>query len=138
MIPQPMIAVRDVEESSRWYQAVLGLRSGHGGADYEQLLDGDRLVLQLHRLDADEHAHLLEHEEAPRGNGIVLWFFEDRIDAAYARAIEGGATVLEPLHVNPLAHHREFWVRDVDGYVVVVSGASGDMGADAETVHSSE
>ena len=32
---QTMIAVRDVEASSRWYQRLLGLRSDHGGAEYE-------------------------------------------------------------------------------------------------------
>jgi hypothetical protein len=35
--PQPMIAVEDVEATSAWYQRVLGLKSGHGGLEYEQL-----------------------------------------------------------------------------------------------------
>ena len=33
-----MIAVRDVEASSRWYQELLGLVSNHGGPEYERLL----------------------------------------------------------------------------------------------------
>ena len=37
---QTMIAVRDVEASSRWYQQLLGLRSDHGGPEYERLLAG--------------------------------------------------------------------------------------------------
>lgn len=127
MIPHPMIAVRDVEASSRWYQKILGLRSGHGGSEYEQLLAGDSMVLQLHRREAEEHPHLVEHEDVPCGNGVVLWFAEEEIDAAYERAVQAGATVLEPLHVNPLAHHREFWIRDLDGYVVAVSGSRGDL-----------
>jgi hypothetical protein len=36
--PLPMIAVADVEKASQWYQHVLGAASGHGGAEYEQLL----------------------------------------------------------------------------------------------------
>ena len=37
-----MLVVSDVEASSRWYQDVLGLASGHGGDEYEMLLfDGD-------------------------------------------------------------------------------------------------
>jgi hypothetical protein len=47
--PQPLIAVRDVEASSRWYQRLLGLESGHGGPHYERLLADGVLVLQLHR-----------------------------------------------------------------------------------------
>ena len=52
---QTMIAVRDVEASSRWYQDLLGLRSDHGGTEYERLLaDGD-LVLQLHNIWTEHH-----------------------------------------------------------------------------------
>ena len=32
--PQTMIAVRDVEVSSRWYSQLLGFRSDHGGPEY--------------------------------------------------------------------------------------------------------
>jgi len=32
------------------------------------------------------------------------------------------------VHVNPLAHHRELWLRDPEGYVVVVSSPYGDLG----------
>ncbi len=42
MNPQPLIAVSDVRASSRWYQAVLNFKSGHGGADYEQLIFNDQ------------------------------------------------------------------------------------------------
>lgn len=32
------------------------------------------------------------------------------------------AKVLEDAHENPLAGHREIWLRDLDGYVVVIAG----------------
>ncbi|HSK98112.1 MAG TPA: VOC family protein, partial [Euzebyales bacterium] len=35
---QTMLAVRDVEASSKWYQRLLGLHSDHGGPHYERLL----------------------------------------------------------------------------------------------------
>jgi catechol-2,3-dioxygenase len=44
-----MIAVADVQQASRWYQQVLGAISGHGGPEYEQLMVGGELVMQLHR-----------------------------------------------------------------------------------------
>jgi len=128
MTPQPMIVVRDVQASSRWYQAVLGLRSRHGGPEYEQLMAGDRLVLQLHHPDVHEHPHLGSPEAGPCGLGVVLWFHEPAIVTAHLRAPQAGAQVLEPLKLNPLANHREFWLRDPDGYVVVVAGAYGDTG----------
>ncbi len=88
MDPQPLVAVADVEASSRWYRALLGCLSGHGGPDYERLLLDGRIVLQLHRWDAHGHPHLGSPESKPRGNGVLLWFQTDALDAAVARANE--------------------------------------------------
>jgi catechol 2,3-dioxygenase-like lactoylglutathione lyase family enzyme len=129
MNPQPLIVVRDVEASSRWYQSVLGFKSGHGGPEYEQLLSDGRMVMQLHHWDAHEHPHLGNPESRPYGNGVVLWFQTDYIERAFVRAKEGGGVIPEPLKINPNANHREFWLRDPDGYVVVVAGVYGDVGA---------
>jgi catechol 2,3-dioxygenase-like lactoylglutathione lyase family enzyme len=128
MKPQPMIAVRDVQIASLWYQRVLGLSSGHGGDEYEQLVAAGEVVLQLHTRNAHEHPHLLDPDGPAGGNGVALWFHDGAVAAAYARALAAGAEVLEPLHVNPLAQHREFWLRDADGYKVVISGNYGDVG----------
>ena len=128
MKPQPMLAVRDVQATSTWYQRVLGLSSGHGGAEYEQLLAEGELVLQLHEWDAHEHPHLGDPKVQPYGNGVLLWFHEPAVAAAYSKAVAAGAAVLEPLRVNPLAQHREFWLRDPNGYTVVVAGKYGDVG----------
>lgn len=38
MQPQPLICVRDVEASSRWYQQLLNCQSDHGGPYYERLV----------------------------------------------------------------------------------------------------
>lgn len=123
----PMIQVRDVEASSRWYQEVLGLKSGHGGPDYEMLFAGaphaSPLSLQLHRWDAEEHGYL-GTPNRDRGNGVSLWFeAADRaaLDATLERARQVGAEVMEEPHWNPLAHHHEFAMQDPDGYVLVVA-----------------
>lgn len=128
MKAQPMIAVRDVAATSAWYQQVLGLSSGHGGTEYEQLLSGQELVLQLHAWDTHEHPHLGDPGREPYGNGVLLWFHEADVGQAFARALAGGAEVLEPIQLNPLAGHREFWLRDPNGYKVVVAGRHGDLG----------
>jgi hypothetical protein len=49
MRPQPLIAVADVEAGSRWFQQVLGVAFGHGGPNYEMLLDGGEIAAQLHQ-----------------------------------------------------------------------------------------
>jgi len=127
MEPQPLIAVADVEASSLWYRELLACESGHGGPDYERLVSGSRLVLQLHRWDAHDHPHMGDRASRPYGNGVLLWFRTDAFDAAVGRARALGAEILEEPHVNPNARHRECWLRDPDGYVVVLAGAEGDI-----------
>jgi catechol 2,3-dioxygenase-like lactoylglutathione lyase family enzyme len=138
MRPQPLIAVRDVEASSRWYQRLLGARSDHGGAAYERLVAPagkgapERLILQLHAWEVDhDHGHIGD-EAKPHGNGVLLWFEIDDFDRAVARATKLGAEVVLPPHRNPPdgepggPAHRELWLRDPDGYTVVLASPDGE------------
>jgi catechol 2,3-dioxygenase-like lactoylglutathione lyase family enzyme len=120
--PQPLLAVRDVPAASRWYQNVLGAESGHGGDEYEQLVFDDRIVLQLHALDEAHHHGDLATPGVPLGNGVAVWFEIEEMDAAIARIRKAGATIVTDVHVNPNAGHREIWLRDPDGYLVVLAG----------------
>lgn len=131
MNPQPLIAVRDVKASSLWYQAVLGVESGHGGPEYEQLVSGGRMVMQLHHWDAHDHPHLGNPGTRSRGNGVVLWFQTDDFDGTLRRIRAQEAQILEEVKVNSSANHREIWIRDPDGYVIVVASAYGDVGSPA-------
>lgn len=124
--------MRDVEASSRWYQRLLGCTSAHGGPEYERLVAGDRLVMQLHNWDVDHHHGPIGDPDArPYGNGVLLWFEVDDLDAAVARADELGAEVVLPPHRNPPEGpggpaHREIWLRDPDGYSVVLASPDGE------------
>ena len=128
MRPQPMIAVRDVPSVSAWYQRVLGCRSGHGGDQYDQLVDGDRqVILQLHHWEADEHPFLGDPASRPYGNGVLLWFEVMDFHAAVERARVQAAEILEGPKENPLARHLELWLRDPEGYTVVLSSRRGEV-----------
>jgi predicted enzyme related to lactoylglutathione lyase len=122
---QPLICVADVEASSSFYQTLLGATSGHGGSEYERVMSGDGFVLQLHDWDAHDHAHLGDPGRTPYGNGVLLWFEVDDLDAAARRAAALGAEILEALHDNPRAGHRELWLRDPDGYTLVLASVPG-------------
>ncbi|TWI66601.1 glyoxalase/bleomycin resistance protein/dioxygenase superfamily protein [Pseudoduganella lurida] len=128
MQAQPLIAVADVEAASRWYQAVLGCHGTHGGTDYEQLAFDGRIILQLHRWDAQHHAHVGDPACRPYGNGVLLWFWTDDFDDAVDRAAANGAKVVDGPKENRNAQHRELWLNDPDGYVVVIAGPYGDVG----------
>jgi catechol 2,3-dioxygenase-like lactoylglutathione lyase family enzyme len=126
MKPQPMIVVRDVPASSRYYQTLLGCESGHGGEEYERIVFEDELVMQIHRWDAHDHPHM-GRPELPNGNGALLWFETTDFDAALARARRLRADIVDGPHINENAQHREVWIKDPDGYVVVIAGPYGDL-----------
>jgi catechol 2,3-dioxygenase-like lactoylglutathione lyase family enzyme len=132
MRPQPLIAVRDVEASSRWYQEVLGCASGHGGSEYERLLANGELIMQLHDWDVDHHHGNIGDPSALVGNGVLLWFEVGDFDAAVERAVALHAEVVLAPHRNPPEGepggpaHRECWLRDLDGYTVVLAGPDGE------------
>jgi len=86
------------------------------------LMDDGELAVQLHRWEADEHAHIGDKDDSSRGNGVLLWFTTEDFDTAVARASSANATVLDGPLFNPNAQHRELWLRGPEGYVVVVSG----------------
>jgi Glyoxalase/Bleomycin resistance protein/Dioxygenase superfamily len=127
---QPLIAVRDVISSSRFYRTLL---DGHGldhGSDHDDVYDrvyvGEALVLQLHSWDEEEHPNLQSSEAAPPGHGVLLWFEVTEFDAALERVRALEAEVLQEPHVNEAARHREIWLRDPDGYVVVLASPDGE------------
>jgi predicted enzyme related to lactoylglutathione lyase/catechol 2,3-dioxygenase-like lactoylglutathione lyase family enzyme len=130
--PQPMIAVRDVEASSRWYQQLLGLESDHGGPEYERLLADGVLVLQLHHRETEHHHGLISDPHGIVGNGVLLWFGDVAdFDGVVARADRLDAPIVLPPHRNPpegqrdSAGHREIWIKDPDGYTVVIASPDG-------------
>jgi catechol 2,3-dioxygenase-like lactoylglutathione lyase family enzyme len=126
MRPQPLIAVTDVEASSRWYQQLLGCQSAHGGSDYERLVCGGELILQLHRFEVEHHhGPIGDPQDKPYGNGVLLWFETEDFEAVWERAQAMGAEVVMPRHVNPNARHWECWLRDPDGYLIVIASRDG-------------
>ena len=119
-----MLVVADVEASSRFYCELIGLESGHGGPEYEQLLCDGELVMQLHDDQPDDaHGPLADNEHA-RGNGVLVWFEVDDFDSAVARARSLDAKIELDVRTNPNARQQEIWLRDPDGYLVVVAGPS--------------
>jgi catechol 2,3-dioxygenase-like lactoylglutathione lyase family enzyme len=129
--PQPLIAVTDVEASSRWYQRLLGCVSNHGGSAYEQLVSNGHLILQLHSFVVEHQHHPVgNRDDRPYGNGVLLWFEVDNFEAVMQRVTEMNIEIVIPQHRNPPdgdggPNHWECWVRDPDGYIVVVASPYG-------------
>ena len=126
---QPLIAVRSVRASSRWYAELLGADSlpDHPHRDlYDRIYCSGQLVLQLHAWDEEGHPNLVNADKAPHGHGVLLWFQVEDFDAAAERARALHAEIVLEPHFNPAPQHREIWLRDADGYVVVISSPDGE------------
>lgn len=117
---QPMIAVRDVPASARWYTELLGCESDHGRADFDRIVSAGRVLLMLHRLQADEHG-LTRKEDDVIGNGVLLWFFVSDIDRVYGRAMGMDVPIIVEPHRNPMAGWTEFTAEDPDGYRLAIA-----------------
>ncbi|MCG6986970.1 MAG: VOC family protein [Gemmatimonadetes bacterium] len=118
-----IIGVGDVARSFKWYQSLLGLPETAPAHDYfGQLVDPDGTVLLcVHQWGAHEHPSLMDRDRAEPGNGLLLFFRVDDLDAALRSARALVAKLEEEPHVNPNTRTREFSLRDPDGYYVTIS-----------------
>ena len=118
-----IIGVADVPKSFSWYQSLLGLaETAPAHDDFGQILDTDGTVLLcLHAWGAHEHPPLTSPDVAKPGNGLLLFFRVDNIDAALPRARVLASRLEEEPHVNPNTGTMEFSLRDPDGYYVSIS-----------------
>jgi hypothetical protein len=91
------------------------------------------MILQLHAWDEEDHPNLTNADAAPPGHGVLLWFELADFDAAVERARSLRAQIVEEPHVNPAPKHREMWLRDPDGYVVVIASPDGESAASARS-----
>ena len=126
---QPLIAVRDVRASSRWYGRLFGADSlpDHRHRDlYDRVFSSGRLILQLHAWDEEHHPNLVNANAAPPGHGVLLWFQVNDFDSTAHRARELRAEIILEPQVNPAPQHREIWLRDPDGYVLVIASPDGE------------
>lgn len=136
MYPQPLICSADVEATSRWYQKLLGAKSDHGGPVYERLVDSNKkLIMQIHKWEVEhDHGPIGDETKKPYGNGVLLWFEIDDFDAAMQRVAELSPEIVLPKHRNPPdgnggPNHWECWMKDPNGYTVVIASPDGSAGA---------
>ena len=118
MRTETMLFAKDVVATSRWYQDFLGMQSGHGGSEFEMLMDGDTLLLELHEIDAD-HDHGVATGN-PLGHGVIVFVHVEDPHAALNRARDLGIEVVSELQYNQQARMTEFTVRDPNGYAICV------------------
>ena len=121
-----IIGVSDVPASFKWYQSLFGQPETAPGHDYfGQIRDSDGTVLLcLHQWGAHEHPSLMSPDQAPPGNGLLLFFRVDDFDMAPTRARALVSRLDEEPHLNSSTETQEFSLRDPDGYYVTINELS--------------
>ncbi len=117
----PIIAVKDVEKSSIWYQTVFDCSSMHGGNEFDILISkkGD-ILLCLHKWGEHEHPTMQNPKLTP-GNGLILYFRTENMEAVRQRLQEMDHPVEEDIRLNPNSGKREFSVIDLNGYYLTIT-----------------
>ena len=117
----PIIAVKDVEASSKWYQKIFGFKNNHGGDHFSVLVsDDNEIILCLHKWN--EHNHpTMTSPDITVGNGLLFYFRTENMDMIYQNAIKADCVIEEEVHLNPNSLRQEFSFRDPDGYFLTVT-----------------
>lgn len=55
------------------------------------------------------------------GNGLILYFRTDKMNAVRENVREMGTAVEEDIHLNPNSRKKEFSLRDPDGYYLTIA-----------------
>jgi len=117
----PIIAVRDVEESSKWYQSVFACNSMHGGEEFDVLVSKEReVMLCLHKWGEHDHP-TMKNPDLISGNGLILYFRTENMEEIRANLKKMDYAVEREIQSNPNSQQREFSVIDPNGYYLTVS-----------------
>lgn len=117
----PIIAVKDVESSARWYQKVFGFRRAHGGGEFAVLVnESNEVMLCLHQWGAHDHPSMAEPGQT-NGNGLMLYFRTDNLISIKNNVEQAGIVVEQEIHINPNSLKQEFSFRDPDEYFITVT-----------------
>jgi len=117
----PIIAVKDVAKSSKWYQALFDCKSTHGGQEFDILVAKDNeVVICLHKWGTHEHPTMKQQGNEP-GNGLILYFRTENMQEIRQNADRIGHPVEEEINLNPNSNRKEFSIRDLDGYYLIIT-----------------
>ncbi|MER3464231.1 MAG: glyoxalase [Chitinophagaceae bacterium] len=117
----PIIAVRDIKASSKWYQKIFGFRNNHGGDHFSVLVyDDDEIILCLHKWEEHNHPTMTNPSITPE-NGLLLYFRTENMNNIYQNLLKAGCAIEEDIHLNKNSLRKEFSFRDPDGYFLTVT-----------------
>jgi len=117
----PILAVKNVEASSKWYQSVFGCKRTHGGDAFAVLVsENDEILICLHKWGEHEHP-TMTNANITSGNGLILYFRTKNMNDIRKNVEKLGCKIEEDIHVNPNSTKKEFSLRNPDGYYLTIT-----------------
>src|SRR5690606_38424816 len=117
---EPIIAVKDVQKSSKFYQKLFNCKSEHGGETFEILTNENVVILCLNQWGDHEHPPMLNPEKEV-GNGLILFIRVDNLTESFQNAEKLKANVVKEIHYNENSLKEQFTLRDLYGYYLFIS-----------------
>ena len=116
-----IIAVKDIEASSKWYESIFECKNVHEGEDFAVLVSKEEeIILCLHKWGEHEHP-TMENPNLNTGNGLILYFRTENMNEIRQNVERLGHPVEEEVRENPNSKKLEFSLRDLDGYYLTIS-----------------
>ncbi|WP_347174257.1 VOC family protein [Polaribacter uvawellassae] len=117
----PIIAVKDVNESAEWYQKVFDCKRTHGGNEFAVLEDENgEILICLHKWGEHEHPTMTIPNIKP-GNGLIIYYKTDKLDIIRSNIKKMDYPIEKEIHINPNSTKKEFSLRDPDGYYLTIT-----------------
>lgn len=117
----PIIAVKDVNASAKWYQSVFGCKRTHGGNTFAVLEDeNEEIIICLHTWGEQEHPTMKNPDITP-GNGLVLYYKTENLDLIRLNMEKMSYPLEEDIHVDLNSMKKECSLRDPDGYYITIT-----------------
>lgn len=117
----PIIAVKDVESSAKWYQQIFGFENVHGGNNFAVLKsETNEIILCLHKWEEHDHPTLTD-QNVTAGNGLLLYFRTENIAIIKQNLDKINWSIEEEIHQNTNSLKKEFSFKDPDGYFLTVT-----------------
>ena len=117
----PIIAVKDVKESSKWYINVFDCKRTHGGNDFAVLVDeNNEVLICLHKWGEHEHPTMTNPKIKP-GNGLILYYNTDNLETIRDNVEKMNYPIEKDIYLNSNSRKNEFSLRDPDGYYITIT-----------------
>ena len=112
-----MVAVKDVEKTSKLLANLFDWQSTHGGPHVDILVTEKKApALMLHEFNESDHKRFNGIKKKAKGIGQTVYMFVGDIDGVYRKVKRRKLKIVEPLWLNENNDMWEFTFQIAEGY----------------------